>query len=233
MSEHTSADRPDTSPADQRARILDAAIEQFAKLGFKGATVRGIAAAAGVSPGLVQHHFSTKEKLREECDRYTLAAFRSVRIDVSSGLGEPGGSDQVSRGAHTLTRLLPYMTRALLEGGSDVTSVWFDATAAEFRQALTHGDFALPPDEDIDAITAVHTAMQLGVSVFLGEIGRYLNADTTAPETLIRLSRARMALADQRITAEMRQEVEQGLQTYLREVGADHRTDHEQEPSEE
>jgi AcrR family transcriptional regulator len=47
-----------------RARIRDAAIRRFGSDGF-GASVRAIAADAAVSPGLVMHHFGSKEGLVE------------------------------------------------------------------------------------------------------------------------------------------------------------------------
>ena len=47
-----------------RARIRDATLEHFTEYGFDRATIRDIARAAGVSPGLVRHHFGTKDELR-------------------------------------------------------------------------------------------------------------------------------------------------------------------------
>jgi AcrR family transcriptional regulator len=46
-----------------RQAILDAARRQFATHGYDGATIRGIAADAGVDPALVHHFHGTKEKL--------------------------------------------------------------------------------------------------------------------------------------------------------------------------
>lgn len=66
-----------------RDRIVQAALREFADSGFDGASIRGIASRAGVSPALVQHHFGTKARLREECDQYVLAG---VRV----GQSEPG-----------------------------------------------------------------------------------------------------------------------------------------------
>jgi AcrR family transcriptional regulator len=61
-------DRPRRSgrrPGDSGTReaILAAARAAFVELGFDGATVRGIARAAGVDPALVHHYFGTKEQL--------------------------------------------------------------------------------------------------------------------------------------------------------------------------
>jgi AcrR family transcriptional regulator len=53
--------RPGRSGSDQA--ILAAARAAFTERGFAGATVREIAAAAGVDPALVHHYFGTKEAL--------------------------------------------------------------------------------------------------------------------------------------------------------------------------
>ena len=52
-----------------RARIRDAALHEFGEKGYDGATIRGIAARAGVSSGLLRHHFGSKQELRDACDR--------------------------------------------------------------------------------------------------------------------------------------------------------------------
>ena len=53
--------RPGTS--DSRARILAAARDRFAERGYDAATIRQIAADAGVDPALVHHYFGTKQRL--------------------------------------------------------------------------------------------------------------------------------------------------------------------------
>lgn len=52
--------------ADRRGEILDAALEEFAEKGFRGATIKRIAAAAGVaSPALIYWYFKDKADLLE------------------------------------------------------------------------------------------------------------------------------------------------------------------------
>lgn len=55
------------SRADQRrqteARILAAARQMFADLGYERTTIRAVARAAGVDAGLVMHYFGTKDDL--------------------------------------------------------------------------------------------------------------------------------------------------------------------------
>jgi AcrR family transcriptional regulator len=57
--------RPGRRAGDSGTReaILDAARTRFAELGYDAATIRGIAADAGVDPALVHHFYGTKEKL--------------------------------------------------------------------------------------------------------------------------------------------------------------------------
>lgn len=56
------AEAPRRSDAT-RAAILAAAREQFAAAGYQGATIRAIAAAAGIDPALVMRYYGNKEGL--------------------------------------------------------------------------------------------------------------------------------------------------------------------------
>ena len=50
-----------TEELDRRAQILDAAFEEFSEKGFKGATIKSIARAAGLqSPALIYWYFRTR-----------------------------------------------------------------------------------------------------------------------------------------------------------------------------
>jgi AcrR family transcriptional regulator len=51
---------------ETRDKILDAARRRFAEQGYDGATVRGIAADAGVNAALLHHFFGTKQQLFAE-----------------------------------------------------------------------------------------------------------------------------------------------------------------------
>jgi AcrR family transcriptional regulator len=48
---------------DTRGEILAAARAEFSRVGYDAATLRSIAAAAGVDPALIHHYFGTKEQL--------------------------------------------------------------------------------------------------------------------------------------------------------------------------
>ena len=67
MLTYTVAMRDEARPARRsdatKAAILAAAREHFAARGYDAATIRAIAAAAGIDPALVMRYFGTKEKL--------------------------------------------------------------------------------------------------------------------------------------------------------------------------
>src|SRR3954453_11231300 len=53
-------------PADVRARIIDVAVELFARQGYDGTSVAQVIAQAGVAKGGFYHHFASKEELLYE-----------------------------------------------------------------------------------------------------------------------------------------------------------------------
>jgi AcrR family transcriptional regulator len=63
--------------SDSGAVIRDAALRGFAAHGVAATSLRLIASDAGVSLGLVQHRFGTKERLVEAVDQYVLDVVQS------------------------------------------------------------------------------------------------------------------------------------------------------------
>ena len=55
--------RRDAQARETRERLIDAALAVFGEKGVARATVKDIAAAAGISPGLLYHYFQDKEEL--------------------------------------------------------------------------------------------------------------------------------------------------------------------------
>lgn len=53
-----------------REKLLAAAVEQFAAIGYEAATTRDIEAAAGVKRGLIAYHYGTKETLWKAAVRW-------------------------------------------------------------------------------------------------------------------------------------------------------------------
>jgi AcrR family transcriptional regulator len=63
MNEPTRRGRRPGDPEVTKRAILDAARAAFAESGYDGATIRAIAARAGVDPALIHHHFGSKDEL--------------------------------------------------------------------------------------------------------------------------------------------------------------------------
>jgi AcrR family transcriptional regulator len=76
---------------DNRAAILTAARQEFATKGFQGATLRSIAAVAGVDVALLSHYFGNKDGLFAatlELPPGMSRAFAAVLTGPPEGLGE-------------------------------------------------------------------------------------------------------------------------------------------------
>lgn len=79
--------------ADRRQDILTAAIEIFAKKGFRGTTTRDLAYHAGVNEAIIFRHFKTKEDLYSAILEQKACEHREARIEEMEGLLE--GNDDL------------------------------------------------------------------------------------------------------------------------------------------
>ncbi|MGI5330021.1 TetR/AcrR family transcriptional regulator [Actinomadura nitritigenes] len=192
----------ETGPAPEdltaRARIRDAALEMFAEHGMKGATFRGIAEAAGVSVGLVQHHFGSKQELREACDAYALDTIHRLSAEKIDGIGDPGFLAKAMRIDLPVRR---YLARALVDGSPAAARVFDDlvgTTERYFAEPLPPGINA-PATADVHAYSAALVAMTFGMEVLHEHLSRTLGVDTFTPEGSLRLRRALFDVFDDRL----------------------------------
>ena len=88
----------------RREALIEAALELVALGGPQAATVRAIAARAGVTPGLIRHYFATKEEL-------TRAAYRRfvqmLTDDSTAALRDAGPSPTARLAAFVAASLRP------------------------------------------------------------------------------------------------------------------------------
>jgi len=75
---------------ETRARILDAALREFAAHGLAGARTERIATAAGVNKALLYYHFDSKEKLYLAALEMIASRVRDSSLAVFLGEGTPG-----------------------------------------------------------------------------------------------------------------------------------------------
>lgn len=201
--------RPMGDPAFEdltaRARIRDAAIRLFAERGIDGTTVRDIAREAGVSPGLLRHHFGSKEALREVCDAYALD--RLVRIKEELVFEGKMTSPTFLPSVHpTVVLLWKYVTRALLDG-SPAAAVLFDDMVNMTEQWIDK----MAPDvtDDKRAFAAVLVGMQSGLLAMHEHVSRAIGEDIFTTQGHLRITSALVdfytrPLIDEELTAKVR-----------------------------
>jgi AcrR family transcriptional regulator len=153
-------------------------MQHFGERGFNQATIRGIAETAGVSSGLVRHHFGSKQGLREECDAYLVKMIRvndEVRADPNADVNYVA----VSRAAVGPYQL--YLARSLAEGSAESL---FDEMVGMTEQWLADADKSRPdpPDADRRSRATVSTAMALAISVLHLHVSRSMGVDVFSPE---------------------------------------------------
>jgi len=104
------------------ARIRDAAIEQFGQHGFD-VGLRAIAKAAGVSAGLVIHHFGSKDGLRKACDELVAETIRTAKTESVQNSDPAAWFAQMAQ-IESFAPLMAYLVRSLQTGGDLAKSLW-------------------------------------------------------------------------------------------------------------
>lgn len=178
---------PEPEDLTARARIRHAALLQFGEHGFDRATIRGIADAAGVSSGLVRHHFGSKEALRDACDEYLIRVVTRLNEQAMAD-GVDSDINYVAAATTSLGPYRPYLARSLVNGG---TSVVFDEIVTMTEQWLVNADADRPdpPDVDRHSRATVITAMALSTTVLYDHVCRGLGVDVFTPAGVDRLAR--------------------------------------------
>ncbi|GAA2376903.1 helix-turn-helix domain-containing protein [Dactylosporangium salmoneum] len=173
---------PEFEDLTARARIREAAVTLFAERGVDATTVRDIAQQAGVSPGLLRHHFGSKEALREACDHYVLE--RLVKIKEELVFDNPRFLPAVHP---TIVRYNKYVTRALLDGSPAAAAMFDDMVRLTAEWIEQH----LPGlTDDHRSFAAVLVGMQAGLFAMHEHVSRALGADMFTAEGHVRMSTA-------------------------------------------
>ncbi|HMK96889.1 MAG TPA: TetR family transcriptional regulator [Acidimicrobiales bacterium] len=173
-----------------KARIRDAAVRLFAERGTEATTVREIASAAGVSGGLVRHHFGAKEDLRAACDSYVLAEMMRFKEQVLLR-GQVADAGFLSAAQPTVLVMLRYFARSTLDGSPSADAMFSEMVALARQWVEDHHPIGVP---DPQAYAALLIAMEMGALVMRRQLSHALGADILQPEGHLRLARARLEL---------------------------------------
>ncbi|WP_370327676.1 TetR/AcrR family transcriptional regulator [Euzebya sp.] len=162
-------------------RIRDAAIECFAEDGVAATTVRAIAQRAEVSPGLVIHHFGSKDALRVVCDTHVAAVVREGKSEaMSAGLG----IDVMSAlRRQQQAPVLRYLAKTLSDGTPEVTHLLRTMVADAAAYMSTGVDTGiLGPIRDPHGVASVITIWSLGALVLHSHVEALLGVDILADD---------------------------------------------------
>ncbi|MEU6784999.1 TetR/AcrR family transcriptional regulator [Nonomuraea angiospora] len=115
----------------RREQLLDAALRVFADKGVDGATVKDVAEAAEVTPGLLYRYFDSKEAMVETLlsERGFLPRLRELRTEQNDSRPAP----------EVLTELLKAFDR-LLADNAELMAVFFSAAQARGPLAALAGE---------------------------------------------------------------------------------------------
>jgi AcrR family transcriptional regulator len=181
------------------ARIRNAALEGFARDGVKATSIRAVAKRAGVSAGLVQHHFPTKASLRDAVNAHVVVLVGSSFADMPASAPDVNPFEELGE---RVTRLvggqpdaLRYAARAIVEDDEAALDL-FDSFVAIARAQweLLAGEGRLRSDLDVQW-GALHTVLfNLGTVLFAKAIDRHLEQPLFTPAQLERWNIATTAL---------------------------------------
>jgi AcrR family transcriptional regulator len=165
-----------------RARIREAALAQFAEHGYERTTIRGVAAAAGVSPGLVRHHFGSKQALRDAVDAHVMSEI----LRINDQLKEDSERGDLRRTILSREEVRPYqgyLMRALMEGSPTLARL-FDGMIAPSEDWVVAADQRRTDEPFTDARTraVLLTALGLAVPLLQEHISRALGVDIRSDE---------------------------------------------------
>lgn len=113
---------PPPAAPTAKEQIRDATLSCFATHGIAATSLRTIAETAGVSVGLVQHHFRTKAALTAAVNQYVLQVVGEALEPTTLSDAPTDGLDEAGRRLTSLMAerpdLVTYLGRALAEGGA-------------------------------------------------------------------------------------------------------------------
>jgi AcrR family transcriptional regulator len=173
------------------ARIRDAALKLFADRGEPATSIRDVARAADVSPGLVQHYFASKAELRAGVNQYVAEiaaeAFRNVDPAESADVSAHRLGERIAGLVADHPDALRYVARSVIDGDQAALGLFdaFVGTATDIQRRLAE-DGMLDPDLDMAWSALNVVLLNLVTVLFEPAVNRHLPEPFFSPEGLQR-----------------------------------------------
>ncbi len=163
----------------------------FAERGAQPTTIRAVAQEAGVTPGLVSHHFGSKQGLREACDAYVLDYLREL-LHQAVDEGRVGDPAFIGATYRSVAPVFAYLAHAFVDGSATAETL-FDLMVTMTEDYLAEHP-PQPPATRSDTRTqaAVLVAMRLGIWVLHGHLARALGTEGATPQFFSRVAMAEL-----------------------------------------
>lgn len=175
-----------------RARIRDAAIALIGRDGFDRTTIRQIAERAGVSPGLVIHHFDNKHGLRDACDDHVISELVGLKTEALTGGASASIGAWLNNSEHYQS-LLDYLRRLIAED-TDASATLYDRLATEagtmYRAGVEAGTLRAMPDPEATIILL--TNYSLSSLLLAHHLGRQLPGGASATQQRLAVAQGAM-----------------------------------------
>ncbi len=155
----------DDSDLTTKARVRAAALDLAGEQGLDATSISQIAQRAGVSVGLVQHHFKTKAQLADDVRAWVLARLvdtPAVAVDRDAARPDVAAFDELM---FSNPKLAAYIRRILIEATPNAKR-WFNEAVDQTVEQLRKG----PPDGLGDHPDQLRTVAAMLLVVTLGPV---------------------------------------------------------------
>ncbi|MCV7156546.1 TetR/AcrR family transcriptional regulator [Mycolicibacterium brisbanense] len=175
-----------------KARIRNTALELYARHGEDRISLRTIAAEAGVTLGLVQHHFKTKAGLRDAVDQLVADHFASTLAQVPANATVAVRDEAVRQMLRDNPAVVNYVRRALLDPSAErlhLLDVLVELTQREVGKLRTSGRASVKRRESAQVVTVLVRQMgELLLQPMVDAIWARVAAPGTEPKPRLRVS---------------------------------------------
>jgi len=175
----TQENKTDGRDKGGRQKLIDAAIKLFGERGFGSVRAREVAAEAGVTHGLIRHHFGSMDGLRREVDAHIGSLLGELLAEVSTEdmtdfVGElMAAAEATYADPDAAEQRWAYVRRSLIET-SDLSKSLLDNYAEYYEQIVARRAASGRVRDDLDPTwqALLHMFLDMGTMLLAPFISR-------------------------------------------------------------